>query len=147
MSQLPAFNQVAFAFSQEEHTCEAIPVASNVIFSLDQISRVTSISLALTTNATVANRYIRAIYTVNKRMSHILVATTPVPASTTAVFSFAVGILATVSTVPYLQISAPLPEDIFLSDTDAITISVENGVAGDVLNFLRSTQIIWKLAR
>lgn len=147
MQQLPVFNQMAFALSQISHSCAAIPTASSITFSIDQITRVTSILFAITTDATVADRWIRVIYTINKRTSHILPITSAIPASTTALISLAVGVLATVTTVPFLQISAALPEDIFLSDTDAITISVQNGVAGDVLHYLYSTQLVWRLAR
>lgn len=147
MYHLPVFNQMAFAISQISHSCAAIPVASSITFSVDQITRVTSILFAITTNATVADRWIRVIYTINTRPSHILALTSAIPASTTALVSLAVGVLASVTTVPFLQISAALPEDIFLSNADAITISVENGVVGDVLHYLYSTQLVWRLAR
>lgn len=147
MQNLPAFNTVSFAFDESAHT-PAVPTApTSILFSADQITLVTGVFFLYTTDATVADRYIVLNYVIGSLYHHRVVSPTPIPASTYGVFSFAIGSQHVAIPIATPQVEAPLPSHIYMREIDHLELGVINAVAGDSITALRTTQLVWRLAR
>jgi len=147
MQNLPMFNMVSFTFDQSAHTPEPIGFPTPLLFNADQITLVTGVLFQLVTDATVGDRWIIINYHIGALTRHRAISPTPITASQSAVVSFGLGMANAVIPTTNPQITAPLPNQLYLRENDYLDIRIIDPAVGDYIAIAYTTQLIWKLMR
>lgn len=147
MQQLPTFNNTTFSRGVLRPADPAPNTAIDILVPANEIMLVKSISIILTTDATLADRYLRCYIFVGGYTVWAPVFPLPVPPSEQAGFFFGVAIQTGTYTVPFLRQDYPLPDGLFLYGNDHINIDRYYGGVADQLESATVYYHKWTLAR
>lgn len=127
-------------------TTGAGPYAGNVVVTLyppgNSIGELVAVSFLLTTDATVVNRIVRVEYWQNGSAATVGVSGISCPASQLYIYGFGVGGAVSGNTDMHLYLSS-IPAGLMCFGLWKAKVTVENGVAGDVLSVINSIWKIW----